>query len=99
MQLFAICLDPQLTNLANVMTSVHIGRRTVKTTVLAYADDVTLLVTSPQDIPRIKTALDQYAAATGARINIKKYRAVAYPGIFSGGSTNSVEDRTERTGL
>jgi hypothetical protein len=76
MQLFAICLDPLLTNLANA-TSVHIGRHTVKTTVLAYADDVTLLVTSPQDISRIKTALNQHAAATGARINIKKSRAMA----------------------
>jgi trimethylamine:corrinoid methyltransferase-like protein len=77
MQLFAICLDSLLSNLANVMTSVHIGRRTVRNTVLAYADDVTLLVTSPQDILRIKTALVQYAAATGARVNVKKSGAMA----------------------
>jgi len=77
MQLFAICLDPLLTNLENVMTNVHIGRRTVTNTVLAYVDDVTLLVTSPQDIPRIKTAVEQYAATSGARINIQKSRAMA----------------------
>ena len=77
MQLFAICLDPLLTNLANVMTRVHKGRPTNKTSVLAYEDDVTLLVTSLQDIPRIKAALDQHAATTGAMINVKKSGAMA----------------------
>jgi hypothetical protein len=58
MQLFMICLDPLLANLENVMTGVHTGRRPVNNTVLAYVDDVTLLVTSPQDIPKIRTAME-----------------------------------------
>jgi hypothetical protein len=56
--------------------TVHIGRRTVQTTVLAYADDVTLIVTFPH-IPSIKQALDHYAAASGARINIQKSKVMA----------------------
>jgi hypothetical protein len=38
---------------------------------------VTLIVTSSHDIPKIKQALDQYAAASGARINIQKSKAIA----------------------
>ena len=76
-QLFAIYLDPLITNLEKVLTPVHIGRRTVQTTVLAYTDDVTLIVTSPHDIPKIKQALDHYAAASGARINIQNSKAMA----------------------
>jgi hypothetical protein len=34
-------------------------------------------VTSPHDIPKIKQELDQYAAASGTRINIQKYKAMA----------------------
>ena len=75
MQLFALCLDPLLTTLENMLTGINIGRRPAKTAVLAYADDVTLHVRSPQDIPRIKSAIE-HEAASGARINIRKSRAM-----------------------
>jgi len=76
MQLFALSLDPLLTTLENTLTGINIGRRPAKTAVLAYADDVTLHVTSPHDIRRIKSAIEQYEAASGARINISKSRAM-----------------------
>jgi len=44
--------------------------------VLAYADDVTILLQSPSDIPQIQTILDQYAAESGAKINIRKSKAM-----------------------
>ena len=72
MQLFVLCLNPLLTTVVNTLTGVRIGRRSAKTAVLDYTDDVTLLVFSPQDILRIKSAIDQYEAAPGTRINIKK---------------------------
>lgn len=77
MQLFALCqIHYSLTTLENMLTGIHIFRRPAKTAVLAYADDVTLHVTSPQDTPRIKYAIEQYEAASGARINIRKSRAM-----------------------
>jgi hypothetical protein len=40
--------------------------------VVAYADDVTIFVTTPEDIPRIQEALRCYEEASGARVNIGK---------------------------
>jgi len=44
--------------------------------VLAYADDVTILLLSPSDIPKIQNILDLYGAASGAKINIRKSKAL-----------------------
>jgi hypothetical protein len=49
-----------------------------RTSVIAYADDVTILVTSPSDIQKIQDALHCYEQATGAKVKIGKSRAVAY---------------------
>jgi hypothetical protein len=45
--------------------------------VLAYADDVTILLQAKSDILKIQTILDQYGAASGAKINIRKSKALA----------------------
>ena len=45
MQLFAMCLNPLLFTLENNLAGIQIGRRRVKTTVVAYADDVTIFAT------------------------------------------------------
>ena len=50
MQLYALCQDPLLQALEEIMTKNRIERRSSTTAVIAYADDVTLLVSNPQDI-------------------------------------------------
>ena len=77
MQLYALCLDPLLKTLETIMKGSRIGRTQVTNKVIAYADDVTLLVTDPQDITRIKEAIREYEAASGARINYEKSQALA----------------------
>jgi len=77
MQLYALCLDPLLKELETIMTGCRIGRTQVTNTVIAYADDVTLLVKDPQDIPKIKEAIQKYETASGARINYAKSQAMA----------------------
>jgi hypothetical protein len=52
------------------------GRRRTRTSVIAYADDVTILVTSPSDIQEIHDTLHTYEDATGAKVNIRKSRTV-----------------------
>ena len=76
MQLYAICLDPLLQALDAIMTGSRTGRSQVKTAVIAYADDVTLLITDPQDIPKIKAIIRTYETASGARINYEKSKAL-----------------------
>ena len=44
---------------------------------MAYADNITLLVTNPKDIPALAETLRRYEKATGASLNIRKSKAMA----------------------
>ena len=55
MTLFALCLNPLLNTLEKKLTGVKIGRRGTKTMVITYADDVTIVVSKPEDIPIVHT--------------------------------------------
>jgi len=45
--------------------------------VIVYSDDVTLLLTSPSEIPKLQAILNQYGKESGAKINIQKSKAMA----------------------
>jgi hypothetical protein len=45
--------------------------------VVAYADDITSLVTAPEDIPAIRDEIRTYERATGAMLKIWKSKAMA----------------------
>ena len=77
MQLFALCLNPLLYMLDERLTGIQIRCHSKKTTVVAYADDVTIFVTSPADIQPIQEAIRCYQSASGARLNIEKSKATA----------------------
>jgi carbohydrate-binding DOMON domain-containing protein len=77
MRLFALCLDTLSHAHENSLTGIRFGNNKSKPAVIAYADDVMLLQTSPSEIPRIRTITDQYGAASGAKINISKSKALA----------------------
>ena len=53
----------------NTSRIIQIERRHVKTTVLAYANDVTVFVTDPSTFPTIRRATSTYELANGARLN------------------------------
>ena len=76
MLLFAICLNPLIEVLDQTLTGIRIGRGT-RTAVVAYADDITVFVTDPNDIPALVETLQMYEKATGARVNIRKSKAMA----------------------
>jgi hypothetical protein len=46
-------------------------------TVLAYADDITIILRSPQEVQAIQEAIRTYEAASGAVLNIQKSKAMA----------------------
>jgi hypothetical protein len=77
MSLFALCINPLLQTLEQKLTGIRIGRREKRTTVIAYADDVTVIVTKPEDIAIIQETLKTYEAASGATVNMQKSRAIA----------------------
>jgi hypothetical protein len=77
MQLFAMCIDPLLCAVDDTLNGIRIGRNGNRSAVIAYVDDVTILITSPEGIPKLQEILDIYTKASGARINITKSKAMA----------------------
>jgi hypothetical protein len=47
-----------------------------KTTTVAYADDVTILVTSQNEMKMIKETINCYEETSGAKINLEKSKAL-----------------------
>jgi hypothetical protein len=76
MLLYVICLNPLLSTLNRHLYGLRIGRERDRTSVIAYADDLTILITLSTDIQKIQENLHCYEA-TGANANIGKWRAVA----------------------
>jgi hypothetical protein len=66
MLLFTICINPFLCMLRE---NTHTSRTP---NVVAYAKDITVILRSTKDIPKVRDALRCYEAATGARLNIRK---------------------------
>ena len=77
MQLFAPCLNPLIQTLERELKGIQIGQGHAKTTVIAYADDVTIFLTSPADVRNLQEILLIYEAATGAKVNMRKSRTLA----------------------
>jgi len=77
MQLFPLCLNPLIETLERELKGNQIGRGHAKTAVIAYADDFTIFLTSPADVRKLKEILFIYEAATGAKVNMRKSRALA----------------------
>jgi hypothetical protein len=72
MQLFAVFETPAL--YPRGQTGIQIGRPS-NMVVVAYADNVTIFLTS-DDIRTIQDAIRCYEAASGARLNVEKSKAM-----------------------
>jgi hypothetical protein len=75
--LFALCMHPLLRALENGLPKRRIGRHTQHSPVIAYADDVKVFVTRPEDFVTIQQAIRTYERATGARLNPNISKALA----------------------
>jgi hypothetical protein len=75
--LFALCLNPLLHCLDQGLKGLRINPRHRQSAVIAYADDITLLLTSPEDIEVVKDAIKCYGKSSGAALNIRKSHALA----------------------
>jgi len=63
MALYALCFHPFLRLLDLKLPGIRIGRRTRTTSVVAYADGVTIFVTSAADFTIIEEAIRLYERA------------------------------------
>jgi len=77
MTLFSLCLDQLLRILEQKLPSIRIGKPAQNTAVLAYADNVTIFVTTPTDLPVIREGIQCYKKPTGTCFNTKKLKELA----------------------
>ena len=77
MLLFALVLSPLLYLLEQNLLGIRIGHRTKKTAVVAYADNVTICVTEPEDIRSVRDLQRIYEGAMSACLNIRKCQDMA----------------------
>jgi hypothetical protein len=76
MILFALCLNPLLQYLDDRLQGLRSHGRQNKTTGVAYADEISILVTSPKDVRTIIEAITCYEKATGTVLNVAKSRGL-----------------------
>jgi hypothetical protein len=77
MILFTLCINPLLIRLDKYLTGVKLGRNAKKTTAIAYADDITIILTKPEETKIIPGILQNFVTATAAKINKQKSHAIA----------------------
>jgi len=77
MLLFATCINPLLTTLDKWLKGIKVNHNSHKTTAIAYADDVTIVIRHPEEIDIIREILHNYMKATGANIKETKSSALA----------------------
>jgi hypothetical protein len=75
MSLFELCINPLLNALEKKLTGVKIGRGGTKTTVIAYADDVTIVLSKPEDVTILRDTLKTYEEAIEAKLTSKNRRS------------------------
>jgi hypothetical protein len=72
MALYALCLHPFLRLLGLKLPGIRIGHRSRPTSVVVYADDVTIFVTSATDFTIIEEAIHLFKWASGSCLNPRK---------------------------
>jgi len=77
MILFVLCLNPLLYYLDERLQGLRAHRTQLKTTVIVYTDNVSILMTSQEDVRTVRAAIECYEKATGATLNIEKSSALA----------------------
>jgi len=76
MTLYTLCPQPFLNMLEQRLPGARIGRGNRPISVMANADDVTILLTSRTDIPAIEDAIRLFENASGAHLNTRKSQAL-----------------------
>ena len=77
MLLFTLCLNSLLCMIDENLAAAHSGPHNMRTAVIAYTDDVMIILRSPKNIPIVQEAPRCYKDASGAKLNIQKSKTMA----------------------
>jgi len=80
MALYALCLNPFLQELDDGLKGINTGGSILRATVIAYADDVTIFLSEPEDIIELQRIIVTYENIAGAKINTLKSKALVLGG-------------------
>jgi len=80
MSLYALCLHPLHTLFSRNLAALKIGKKNQPTAAVAYADDITLIITVPNDLLKVRDIINSFEKASGVVININKSKALAIAG-------------------
>jgi hypothetical protein len=80
MALYALCLHPFVKRLHDSLVGIKMGRHTVGTKEIVYADDVTVFVTKPCELAAVQQAVLLFERATGTKLNHRKSKALEHSG-------------------
>jgi hypothetical protein len=75
--LFVLCINPLIQYLENNLKGLMFNKAQRMVVEAEYADDITFLVTAPEDIQYLKKIIQSYVRATGALLNVRKSRELA----------------------
>jgi hypothetical protein len=59
------------------LQGIRLDPRKPKTAIMAYADDVTIMLTSQEETKIVQDSIKGYQNASGAKINLDKSKALA----------------------
>jgi hypothetical protein len=74
---YTMCVNPLLHRLEQCLTGVRIGRGGEPTKLVAYADDITLVITRPEEVEKVQEEIHNYEQASGVEVNKAKSKALA----------------------
>jgi hypothetical protein len=77
MMLFTFSISHHIYRLEQKLRGTRVKRRKKKTAVVAYADDVSLRVFTPEEFSAIEEEIWYYVDATGAKLNIVKSHSMS----------------------
>ena len=97
MALYTLGLHPLLKVLEQKLPGLRMGNHTRQTSVIAYADDVTIFVTSIADFRIIEEDIRLSKRASGARLNPRKSKAIAVVGWCTRETVLGIDYHTHAT--
>ena len=76
MLLYALCLDPFIRRLEAAIARCRPASQRNRATIIAYADDVTVILRSPREVQVVADVVREYELASGAALNTRKSMAM-----------------------
>jgi hypothetical protein len=73
---FALCIDPFIRRIEEAIRQCRRNMHGHREVIVAYADDVTVILRSPAELPAVDKVISEFESASGALLNTSKSKAL-----------------------